>query len=367
MKNACLVITNQTLFPCDSYAPVLSAFARNGYSFQETRVLPLANDELVRAAFIDLKNAYENVAVIACGVAIGAIRALMEDVFQKSFPQETPSGVGVHTQGAKTLFLLSADSKETGEIYAEAVCVPHLNAKYAIRQAAMAIRCVGVDGQALETVLAQARRMGNGLLSIVATTAYGETVIRIFYGAATPKLLLDDVVRFVMEQLNENVYAMDDTPLEVQLIQLLKLRGKKISVAESFTGGGIAQRIVSVSGASSVYFEGLNTYAEASKMARLGVSEYTLRTHGAVSKETAYEMAAGLLSTGNCQVAISTTGLAGPQSDGSGLPIGLCCIGVGVEDKVYVYSYRLDGDRETITKTAINYALFLACKQLKNL
>jgi nicotinamide-nucleotide amidase len=292
---------------------------------------------------------------------------LLEDVFQKDYEKDTVSGAGVYTEDKKTLFLLSADDLQTGVSYVESVCVPHLSHKYSIRKDAIVIRCVGADEKWLKSILSEAQRMGNGCLTVSRVGQFGEDVIRIFYDSATPKMLTDDVLRFLVEKLNENIYALDDTPLEVQLIQLLRLRGRRVSVAESFTGGGVGKRIVSISGASDVYFEGLNTYAESSKMQRLGVSEYTLRTQGAVSEQTAYEMAAGLLATGNCQVAISTTGLAGPNSDSSGLPVGLCCIGIGIEDKVYVYRYRLDGDRETITQTAINYALFLACKQIKNL
>lgn len=104
-------------------------------------------------------------------------------------------------------------------------------------------------------------------------------------------------------------------------------------MAESFTGGGIGRRIVSVPGASEVYFEGLNTYDGTAKIKRLNVSPYTLNTFGAVSDQTAYEMCAGLLSTGDCGAAISTTGLAGPKSDNSGLPVGLCFLAAGVDGK----------------------------------
>ena len=123
--------------------------------------------------------------------------------------------------------------------------------------------------------------------------------MEILYDSSAPKMLADGVLRLFAEGLGDAVYALDDTPLEKRLVQLLKLRGKKISVAESFTGGGVGRRIVSVPGASEVYFEGLNTYDERAKIKRLGVSEYTLRTVGAVSDETAYEMAAGLIASGD--------------------------------------------------------------------
>jgi nicotinamide-nucleotide amidase len=92
-----------------------------------------------------------------------------------------------------------------------------------------------------------------------------------------------------------------------------------------------------------------------------------LRTVGAVSDQTAYEMALGLLNTGDCDIAIATTGLAGPKSDRSMLPVGLCFIAVGTKEKVYVYRYKFDGTRRDITEKAINYALFTAFKQLKNM
>ena len=160
---------------------------------------------------------------------------------------------------------------------------------------------------------------------------------------------------------------MDDTPIAEQLVTLLKLRGKRISVAESFTGGGICKRIVSVAGASQVFFEGLNTYNEQAKIKRLGVSEYTLRTFGAVSEQTAYEMSAGLIATGDCDICIATTGFAGPTTDSVTLPVGLCYLAVGTKERVFVYRYKFNGTREEITETAINYALFLAYKQLKTI
>ena len=97
------------------------------------------------------------------------------------------------------------------------------------------------------------------------------------------------------------------------------------------------------------------------------MSEFTLGTVGAVSDETAYEMASGLIATGDCDIAGATTGLAGPRSDRTELPVGLCYLAVGLKEKVYVYRHRFSGSREDITETAINYALFLAYRQLKNL
>lgn len=81
-------------------------------------------------------------------------------------------------------------------------------------------------------------------------------------------------------------------------------------------------------------------------MARLGVTDYTLKKFGAVSNETAYEMAAGLLKEGKCDLAVATTGIAGPDADGTDKPVGLCYIAVGTMDRVRVFRFLLDGDRK---------------------
>ena len=229
------------------------------------------------------------------------------------------------------------------------------------------IRCVGAKEAQIKALIERAQSFDGGQIAYCHTRRYAEDVIELTYGENISKRLAEDVLRVFAEGLEESIYSLDDTSLPKQLVWLLKLRDKKISVAESFTGGGIARKITSVSGASEVYFEGLNTYSELSKMKRLGVSEYTLKTFGAVSEQTAYEMAAGLMATGDCDICITTTGLAGPNSDKSGLPVGLCFIAVGTQERVFVYRYKFDGSREEITETAINYALFLAYKQLKKM
>ncbi|MGN1052709.1 MAG: CinA family protein, partial [Candidatus Scatosoma sp.] len=81
--------------------------------------------------------------------------------------------------------------------------------------------------------------------------------------------------------------------------------------------------------------------------------------------QTAYEMCAGLLSTGDCGAAIATTGLAGPKSDESGLPVGLCFLAAGAEGKIYIARHIFSGTREEITEQAVNHALFWAYKHLK--
>ena len=96
------------------------------------------------------------------------------------------------------------------------------------------------------------------------------------------------------------------------------------------------------------------------------MEEKAIFTQGAVSSTVAYQMAAGLLKSGRCDVAIATTGIAGPNSDGTDKPVGLGYIAVGMKDGVHTYRYNFSGSREEIMETAKNTALFLAIKKLKN-
>lgn len=365
MKNACLIIQDGVELCVNGLFSLAQRIGGNGYDVEETRILSAKTSDTLKAALIDLKSGYDNVFLLCRPALLGFVRKTLEEVFNRDYFQGAENGMSVYSEEGKSWFLL-ADSAQ-GESFLQSVCLPFLDRKYSSTHAKCTLRLVGADGAKLSAFLRETEELGGGKLRILRRQRYGEDRIDILYDQTTPKMLVDEAVRRFAESFADSLYALDDTPIEEQLVNLLKLRGKKIAVAESFTGGGVGRRIVGVPGASKVFVEGLNTYSEVSKMKRLGVTEYILRSYGAVSAETAYEMAAGLLRAGDAQVAIATTGLAGPESDGSGLPVGVCCIAVGVEDKVFVSRYKLDGDRTQITETAINYALFLACKELKNL
>ncbi len=368
MKNVCVVFKKQDngLFTVGETS-VIKAFNAFGFLFDEIRFLYSPDEKKLCNAVNKLKDEYENILFLTARTDLLFVKTLLSSIFEGKTFQGTTNGAGIYGEKNKTLFLLSADTLDTGTGYAENVCVPYLMKKYGMRLDKLVIRCVGANENRVESLIAHAKSFDQGKMQYRYQREYDEDVIEIFYDETVPKMLVDDVLRIFADGLSNSVYALDDTPLEKQLVQLLKLRGRKISVAESFTGGALASRITSVSGASEVYFEGLNTYNELSKVNRLGVSEYTLNTVGAVSDQTAYEMAAGLIATGNCDISIATTGLAGPNSDKSMLPVGLCYIAIGVKERVFVYRYKFGDTREEITKKAINYALFLAYKQLKNM
>ncbi len=368
MNNVCIVL-QKNINPSDSgVAAVLGAFSANGYAFSDVQFLLQSDENSVKESVQKRKNSADFLLLLADKTALPIVKGYIAEYYNDNFAQNIFGGAGIYKAQKSTLFLLSADNTETGAGYVKNVCMPYLEQIRGVRYDKTIVRAVGANEERVNGLLAQAMQMSGNKLSCFHTRKYDEDVIEITYDSNAPKMLIDDVLRTLTEGLGDTVYALNaDNTLEEQLVTLLKLRRRKISVAESFTGGGIAKRITSVSGASEVYFEGLNTYDELSKIKRLGVSEYTLQTAGAVSDQTAYEMATGLLDTGCCDIAIATTGLAGPKSDRSMQPVGLCFIAVGVKEQVLVYRYKFDGNREEITEKAINYALYLAYKHLKKL
>lgn len=166
-------------------------------------------------------------------------------------------------------------------------------------------------------------------------------------------------------ELIENFYAEKIEFAEKVLVELLKEKGLKVSTAESFTGGNISAKITSVSGSSLVFYEGVVAYNEKAKVERLGVSDKTIEQFKPVSYQVACEMAEGLLGSKNADVGISTTGIAGPNSDDSGFPVGLCFIGISYKQKTAVYKFNFDGTREEIVKKGVENALLLAINTIK--
>lgn len=172
----------------------------------------------------------------------------------------------------------------------------------------------------------------------------------------------------VCELLEEGLYSVKDISLEQTLVNFLIANGIRIATAESCTGGMVASSIINVSGASKVFFEGLVTYSNLSKENRLGVKKDTIMEFGAVSEETAKEMAYGLMSD-NVDVALSTTGIAGPDGGTEEKPVGLVYIGIAMaEAETIAIKNYFTGTREQIRKSAKNAALFYTWQQLnKNL
>ncbi len=128
--------------------------------------------------------------------------------------------------------------------------------------------------------------------------------------------------------------------LAEQAVKKLKAQHKTLVTAESCTGGWIAKRITDIAGASEVFECGIVCYSNRIKTELLGVRKETLTEFGAVSEQTAREMALGALDVSKADVAVAVTGIAGPDSDNTGKPVGLVYIAVADRTRVEVHEFR---------------------------
>ncbi len=149
-----------------------------------------------------------------------------------------------------------------------------------------------------------------------------------------------------------------------RLATLLLDKKKTLATAESCTGGMISSAIVGMPGVSSVFKAGFVTYANEAKIKMLGVSEETLKQYGAVSMDTAKQMAEGAAKVAECDLAISVTGIAGPDGGTAEKPVGLVYIGSYVDGKVYAEEHHFTGDRMSIREAAAKAAMLQLIKYL---
>ncbi len=264
------------------------------------------------------------------------------------------------------LLTVLPDNEEQISMMCIRFVLPYFETKYGIKKEILTLKMFGVNSDKLSGAIIKAEKFSEGKLNFYTESKNGDTSLNIIYDNTTPKMTVDSVVRTFALDFGDKLYAEDNYALAERLVDLLKLKKVKFSTAESFTAGRIASDIIKISGASEVLEEGVVAYSNEAKITRLGVRKETLDKFGAVSKETAYEMCAGLLKNGRCDFAVATTGIAGPNSDNTNKPVGLAYISVGSKEGIHVHKINFTGDREEITETAKNNALFLAIKLLKN-
>jgi nicotinamide-nucleotide amidase len=168
----------------------------------------------------------------------------------------------------------------------------------------------------------------------------------------------------ITDILQENIYGYDEESLEYIVYKLLKEKNMTLSIAESCTGGMVAGRLTNVSGVSSVFMNAIVTYSNEAKMKFLDVQEKTLMKHGAVSAETAEEMAKGILRVSGTDIGLSVTGIAGPEGGTAEKPVGLFYIGIAIGDIVEAHRFYYPGSRDRIRSIATIRALDILRKKL---
>jgi nicotinamide-nucleotide amidase len=137
----------------------------------------------------------------------------------------------------------------------------------------------------------------------------------------------------------------------------LKARGLMLATAESCTGGGAAQAVTEIAGSSEWFERGFVTYSNAAKTSMLGVPEDLIAQHGAVSEEVARAMAQGAVANSRAEVALSTTGIAGPGGAVPGKPVGTVCFGWSIAGRTLSERLVFAGDRHAVREQSVAHAL----------
>jgi PncC family amidohydrolase len=159
---------------------------------------------------------------------------------------------------------------------------------------------------------------------------------------------------------------MSDDALEVSLGDLLKRRGLRLAVAESCTGGLVGHRITNVPGSSDYFLGGVIAYANQVKAGVLGVRWETLEQYGAVSAETALEMAQGVRRVLEADIGASITGIAGPGGGSQEKPVGLTWIGLSTGGFTKAWRYVWAGDRLAVKEQSANEVLRVVVAYLED-
>lgn len=185
----------------------------------------------------------------------------------------------------------------------------------------------------------------------------GEVDVQLLVRGEDAAATLTEAERIVRGLMEDLIYGMDEETLEEVVVRRLTERKLKVALAESCTGGHIANRLTNVPGASEVFLAGLVTYSNEAKMKLLGVREQTLIEHGAVSESVVREMAQGARERTGADYAVAVTGIAGPTGGTEDKPVGTVFIGLADAGGVKAGRFQNPFDRETFKYVTSQQAL----------
>ncbi len=270
----------------------------------------------------------------------------------------TAPGIFV-SEGEKTVILLPGPPLELKSMFTDSV-MPRLQQKCGQVFYSETVKIVGPGESSVETqILDMLNTQENPTIAPYAKT--GEVHLRVTARAKDEKEAREKtapVVEELYRRFGNAVYTTDaDETLEMALTKLLMKKKYTMTTAESCTGGMIAARMVNAPGVSAVLKSGFITYANEAKEELLGVSHDTLEKFGAVSRETAGEMAEGAAKAAHTDTAVAVTGIAGPDGGTKEKPVGLVYIGVNVRGNVEVREYHFSGSRQKIRESVTAAAL----------
>lgn len=266
----------------------------------------------------------------------------------------------------KTVILLPGPPSEMIPMF-EAHIFPYLKKKQNKLFVSKMVKICGVGESLAETKLLDLIEAQTNP-TIAPYAKDGEVHFRITAAAdneSEAERLLSPLVNELYKRFGDNIYTTDESEsLEQVVVKLLQSKKCTVTTAESCTGGLLTGRLVNVAGVSDVLKEGFITYSNEAKMKYLGVSADTLHSFGAVSAQTALEMAKGAALTAGSEASLSITGIAGPDGGTDDKPVGLIFMACSVKGNLTVREYRFLGNRQKVREQSVIYALDLLRRSL---
>jgi nicotinamide-nucleotide amidase len=179
-------------------------------------------------------------------------------------------------------------------------------------------------------------------------------------------MLMDTALRKIKSKAKDYIYSYEEKPIEHETGKLLLKKKLTISVAESCTGGLVCSKLTNIPGSSDYITGGVVAYSNSSKIKMLGVRRDTLSKFGAVSKQTAMEMAEGIRKRALTDIGLSVTGIAGPSGATKTKPIGFVWIGYSDKSRCYAKEFIFTKDRLRNKEIMSKMALEIVRKELLN-
>ena len=259
----------------------------------------------------------------------------------------------------KTVIVLPGPPREMKPMFEESV-KPYLQYLTDDILVSKTLRFYGIGESSLENAIIDIiNEQSNPTIAPYAKDT--EVTLRITAKAISEEVAMDlinPVIDKIEDRVGQYIYSQGESTLEDTVAEMLVNKNLTISVAESCTGGMVSSNLINYPGISSVFMEGCITYSNEAKMKSLGVKKETLDKFGAVSEETAREMAEGIARRYNTNIGISTTGIAGPEGGTKEKPVGLVYFGIYINGKTIVKRYIFNGSRQQVrlraTKTILN-------------
>ncbi len=269
----------------------------------------------------------------------------------------------------KYLFVLPGVPYEMKEMIEQSV-VPFLasrNTGSVIRH--LTLRTTGISESMLAAQLGDIDALLQGTKLAFLPSPTGVRLRITVYGTDVPSVenLLRETEQRIRSRVEKYIYGTNEEELETAIGKLLTERKLTIAVAESCTGGLLADKITDVSGSSNYFQQGLVTYSNKSKVEVLGVPSILLEQHGAVSKEVAEAMAAGIRRVARTDIGLSTTGIAGPTGATSVKPLGLVWVGYADAETTLAVRFQFGDGRRRVKERAAQAALELLRRKLLKL